>query len=82
MISDDMLPVDLPSDWNPGRLAHYGRAELKQSDHRPVIALIDIEISHVDDSRRGQVFMEVIQDLGPPDATIVVQVWLTISSSF
>jgi hypothetical protein len=28
----------------------------------------------VDDARRSQVFMEVIQDLGPPDATIVVQV--------
>lgn len=69
-----MIPVDFPSDWNPGRLIHYGRAELKQSDHRPVIAFIDIEIFHVDDSRRSQVFMEVIQDLGPPDATIVVQV--------
>ncbi|XP_069684733.1 synaptojanin-1 isoform X2 [Periplaneta americana] len=66
--------TDLPVDWNPGRLVHYGRAELKQSDHRPVIALIDIEIFHVNDSRRSQVFMEVIQDLGPPDATIVVQV--------
>ncbi|KDR22712.1 Synaptojanin-1 [Zootermopsis nevadensis] len=66
--------TDLSSDWNPGRLVHYGRAELKQSDHRPVIAVIDIEIFHVDDSRRSQVFMEVVQDLGPPDATIVVQV--------
>jgi phosphatidylinositol-bisphosphatase len=69
-----VIPVELSSDWNPGRLIHYGRAELKQSDHRPVIALIDIEIFHVDDSRRSQVFMEVIQDLGPPDATVVVQV--------
>ena len=74
MQSDGLLPVDLPSDWNPGRLVHYGRAELKQSDHRPVIAIIDIEIFHVDDARRSQVFMEVIQDLGPPDATVVVQV--------
>ncbi|GFG38407.1 hypothetical protein Cfor_12437, partial [Coptotermes formosanus] len=65
---------DLPSDWNPGRLVHYGRAELKQSDHRPVIGIIDIEIFHVDDARRSQVFMEVIQDLGPPDATVVIQV--------
>lgn len=80
-VSNSMLPVDLPSDWNPGRLVHYGRAELKQSDHRPVIAVIDIEIFHVDESRRSQVFMEVIQDLGPPDATVVVQVWLIISSS-
>ena len=75
--SNGMLPVDLPPDWNPGRLVHYGRAELKQSDHRPVIAIIDIEIFHVDDARRSQVFMEVIQDLGPPDATVVVQVGLS-----
>lgn len=53
---------------------HYGRAELKQSDHRPVIAIVDIDIYRVDDERRKQVFMEVIQDLGPPDATVVVQV--------
>ncbi|XP_052126016.1 synaptojanin-1 [Frankliniella occidentalis] len=61
------------SDWNPGRLVHYGRAELKQSDHRPVIAIVDVDVYRVDDERRKQVFMEVIQDLGPPDATIVVQ---------
>lgn len=55
-------------------MVHYGRAELKQSDHRPVIAMVDIDIYRVDDERRKQVFMEVIQDLGPPDATVVVQV--------
>lgn len=64
----------LPVDWSPGTLVHYGRAELKQSDHRPVIAIVDIDIFQIDELRRSQVFMEVIQDLGPPDATIVVQV--------
>ncbi|KAF4533412.1 hypothetical protein B566_EDAN013288 [Ephemera danica] len=49
-------------------------AELKQSDHRPVIAIIDVDILQVNDQRRNEVFMEVMQDLGPPDATIVVQV--------
>ncbi|KAJ1520146.1 hypothetical protein ONE63_004363 [Megalurothrips usitatus] len=62
------------SDWNPGRLVHYGRTELKQSDHRPVIAIVDVDIYRVDEERRKRVFMEVIQDLGPPDATVVVQV--------
>nr|CAD7588646.1 unnamed protein product [Timema genevievae] len=61
-------------DWNPGTLVHYGRAELKQSDHRPVIAIIDIDIFQVDDARRSQAFIDVVQDLGPPDATIVVHV--------
>nr|CAD7392934.1 unnamed protein product [Timema cristinae] len=61
-------------DWNPGTLVHYGRAELKQSDHRPVIAIIDIDIFQVDDARRSRAFIDVVQDLGPPDATIVVHV--------
>ncbi|CAK9805845.1 Synj1 [Anthophora quadrimaculata] len=65
--------IDSPSDWNPGKLIHYGRAELKQSDHRPVIAIIDIDIHCVNPEKREQVFREVIQDLGPPDGTIVVK---------
>ncbi|XP_066592854.1 synaptojanin-1 isoform X2 [Prorops nasuta] len=65
--------MDFPSDWNPGKLIYYGRAELKQSDHRPVIATIDIEVHCVDAKKRENVFKEVIQDLGPPDGTIVVR---------
>lgn len=60
------------SDWNPGQLVYYGRAELKQSDHRPVIAIVDINVFQVDESQRSVVFKEVVQDLGPPDATIIV----------
>nr|XP_018906096.1 PREDICTED: synaptojanin-1 isoform X1 [Bemisia tabaci] len=65
---------DLPPDWSHGRLIHYGRAELKQSDHRPVIAIIDIEIYKVNPDLRAKVLKDVIQDLGPPDSTIIVQV--------
>ena len=65
--------IDSPTDWNPGNLIHYGRAELKQSDHRPVIAVIDVDIHCVEPEKREQVFKEVIQDLGPPDGTIVVK---------
>lgn len=57
----------------PGKLLHYGRAELKQSDHRPVVAVIDIDIRRVDPDKREQVFYQVIGDLGPPDATIIIQ---------
>lgn len=67
-----MFISDSPTDWNPGKLIHYGRAELKQSDHRPVIAIIDVDIHCVEYEKREQVFKEVIQDLGPPDGTIVV----------
>lgn len=66
--------IDSPTDWNPGRLIHYGRVELKQSDHRPIIAVVDVDIHCVDPEKRERVFKEVIQDLGPPDGTIVVKV--------
>lgn len=59
-------------DYVPGKLIHYGRAELKQSDHRPVIAVVDVEIRKVDPNRRQDVFYQVIADLGPPDGTIIV----------
>lgn len=62
------------SDWNPGHLIFYGRAELKQSDHRPVIAIIDIDVYQISEEARKKVFEEVVEDLGPPDSTIVVQV--------
>lgn len=62
----------LASGWSSGKLVHYGRSELKQSDHRPVIAIIDIEISQIDVERRKLVFHDVVTHLGPPDATIVI----------
>lgn len=65
------LDADNPN-WNPGKLLFYGRAELKQSDHRPVIAILDIEFSLIDVDRRARVFSEVTKDLGPPDATVVI----------
>ncbi|XP_040165309.1 synaptojanin-1 [Anopheles arabiensis] len=65
--------ADRHPGWNPGRLVHYGRAELKQSDHRPVIAMIDIEVHYIDPERRSTVFGDVIRDLGPPDGTILIQ---------
>lgn len=66
------MDADNPN-WNPGNLLFYGRAELKQSDHRPVVAILDIEYSTIDTDKRARVFHEVIQDLGPPDATVVIQ---------
>lgn len=57
---------------NHGKLVHYGRADLKQSDHRPVVAVVDIEINKVDPNIREQVFYQVIADLGPPDGTIII----------
>ncbi|KAK9887395.1 hypothetical protein WA026_022333 [Henosepilachna vigintioctopunctata] len=61
-----------PNNISYGNLIHYGRAELKQSDHRPVIATVIIEGRKVNDSLREEVFYQVIADLGPPDGTMIV----------
>lgn len=66
-------PSSEAHNWNPGTLVYYGRSELKQSDHRPVIALLDIEIYVADAARRARVLDQVVEDLGPPDATVIVQ---------
>lgn len=59
-------------DSSPGKLVFYGRAELKQSDHRPVIAIIDITARKIDENKRNNMFYEVIADMGPPDGTIII----------
>ncbi|KAG6934541.1 synaptojanin 1, partial [Chelydra serpentina] len=60
--------------WNPGTLLHYGRAELKTSDHRPVVALIDIDIFEVEAEERQKIYKEVIAMQGPPDGTVMVSI--------
>jgi len=63
---------DEPPDWNPGKCLHYGRAELKQSDHRPVVSVIQVDAFAVDERKRDQTFSEVIKQFGPPDATVIL----------
>ncbi|XP_051539389.1 synaptojanin-1-like isoform X3 [Myxocyprinus asiaticus] len=58
--------------WSPGELKYYDRAELKTSDHRPVVAIIDVDILEVDPEARHQVYKDVIGLQGPPDGTILV----------
>nr|XP_028582872.1 synaptojanin-1 isoform X5 [Podarcis muralis] len=60
--------------WSPGTLLYYGRAELKTSDHRPVVGLIDIDIFEVDAEERHKIYKEVIAVQGPPDGTIMVSI--------
>uniref|UniRef100_A0A8D3EBB3 phosphoinositide 5-phosphatase n=1 Tax=Scophthalmus maximus TaxID=52904 RepID=A0A8D3EBB3_SCOMX len=63
----------LPNNpWSPGALKYYGRAELKTSDHRPVVAIMDVDILEVDPEARHQVYKDVIALQGPPDGTILV----------
>ncbi|XP_062512889.1 synaptojanin-1-like isoform X2 [Corticium candelabrum] len=59
--------------WCPGKLLYYNRGELKTSDHRPVVAIIEIEIEQVDSVKRQLVSDEVSLMMGPSDPTIVIQ---------
>ncbi|XP_037322738.2 synaptojanin-1 isoform X13 [Pungitius pungitius] len=63
---------DPDNPWSAGTLKYYGRAELKTSDHRPVVSIIDVDILEVDPEARHQVYKEVIAQQGPPDGTILV----------
>ncbi|XP_069800909.1 synaptojanin-1 isoform X2 [Dendropsophus ebraccatus] len=68
---------NIPYTWNPGTLLHYGRAELKTSDHRPVVALIEIDIFETEAEERQKIYKEVIAAQGPPDGTIMVSIQST-----
>ncbi|XP_036622994.1 synaptojanin-2 isoform X2 [Trichosurus vulpecula] len=74
----NLLDNDLNADtkikhtWSPGALMYYGRAELQASDHRPVLAVVEVEVQEVDVDARERVFQEVSSFQGPLDATVVV----------
>lgn len=74
----NLLDSDLDSGtkvrhtWSPGVLRYYGRAELQASDHRPVLAVVEVEVQEVDVGARERVFQEVSSFQGPLDATVVV----------
>ncbi|NXP21467.1 SYNJ2 protein, partial [Scytalopus superciliaris] len=74
----NLLDSDLNADpkvrhtWTPGALMYYGRAELQASDHRPVLAIIEVEVQEVNEAARESVFREVSSFQGPLDATVVV----------
>lgn len=58
---------------NYGEIVFYGRAELKTSDHRPVIGEFKIEILKVDSDKRTHVFRNIIENVGPLDATVIIR---------
>ncbi|XP_049621275.1 synaptojanin-2 isoform X2 [Suncus etruscus] len=74
----NLLDNDLDADprakhtWSPGILKYYGRAELQASDHRPVLAVVEVEVQELDESARDRVLQEVSSFQGPLDATVVV----------
>ena len=50
---------------------YYGRAELKQSDHRPIIAVMDVQARVVDRMKREKVISDIVSSLGPSDGTVI-----------
>lgn len=59
---------------DPSQIKFYTRVELMSSDHRPVIAEFEIEILDIDKTARNEILDAVLDDCGPPDATVFVQV--------
>ncbi|KAM4042486.1 synaptojanin-2 [Anomaloglossus baeobatrachus] len=76
----NLLDNDLDSSskvkhtWSPGALMYYGRAEIPSSDHRPVIAIVEVEVQEVDVEDREKVFQEISSSQGPLDATVEVHI--------
>ncbi|KAK7099032.1 synaptojanin-1-like [Littorina saxatilis] len=50
----------------------YTRAELRVSDHRPVVALYEVETLEVVQDAKQQVLQEVVAQQGPPDGTVII----------
>nr|XP_033793075.1 synaptojanin-2 isoform X1 [Geotrypetes seraphini] len=74
LLDNDLdLETKIKHTWTPGALVHYGRAELEASDHRPVLAIVEVEVQEVDVTAREIALQEVSCAQGPLDATVVVQ---------
>ena len=74
-----------PNDWplegrrpDAGVVYWYGRAELKQSDHRPVFGIFDVDILKLETNKREQIFEDALKGVGPADGSILLQVILQI----
>lgn len=68
--SDDLVSVSENFDF--GRLLYYDRAEIKTSDHRPVIAVLDIDVLQCAEEHLDETFDEIVAAQGPPDASVIV----------
>ncbi|XP_069463973.1 synaptojanin-2 [Ambystoma mexicanum] len=71
--NDHDFGTKIKHTWSPGALMYYGRAELPSSDHRPVLAFVEVEIQEVDMTAQEKVLQAISSSQGPLDATVVVQ---------
>lgn len=56
------------------QIKFYNRIELLSSDHRPVVAEFEVEALDIDKTARNEVLDRVLEECGPPDATVFVRV--------
>ncbi|XP_056423067.1 synaptojanin-2 isoform X2 [Hyla sarda] len=71
---DNDVDSKVKHTWSPGALMYYGRAEIPSSDHRPVLAIVEVEVQEVDVAAREKVFQEISSSQGPLDATVEVHI--------
>ncbi|KAI1721254.1 sacI homology domain-containing protein [Ditylenchus destructor] len=56
------------------QLVHYGRSELKTSDHRPVYAIFRVDTLKVQIDKCEEIVSDVVCSMGPPDSTILCSI--------
>lgn len=56
-----------------GQIEYYGRAELRTSDHRPVVARIICEVLKVNKTKMEKIFEEVVREAGPQDGSLIIK---------
>ncbi|KAK0400060.1 hypothetical protein QR680_003335 [Steinernema hermaphroditum] len=56
------------------RLLKYDRAELKTSDHRPVLAIYELNALKLDESKCRMVWKDVVECMGPPDGIVLYSI--------
>ena len=62
---------ELPAGWTEGEVVWYNRAELRQSDHRPVLAVFDVEVRRLRPVERERTVGEVVR-AGPSHGRLVL----------
>ena len=61
-----------PRGWSDGDIVSYTRADLKQSDHRPVLAVFDVQYRDVDTRDRDRVIGDIVSSCGSYDGRVLV----------
>ena len=61
-----------PSDWKDGEIVSYDRVNLKQSDHRPVFAMFDVETRYVDTETRERITSDLVTSCVSYDGNIIL----------